>query len=78
MGFPKVLGKSVWKAFKSTGRVVGSAAAVAGLVVLSDPEALTPVWVAVGPWGPLAVIGVNFIAKAALDAYKHRNDSDPV
>jgi hypothetical protein len=74
-GFGKVLGKSILKGLKITGKVAGSAALVAGLGALADPAALGAL-VALGPYGPLAVIGINFVANTVLDAYKHRGKAD--
>lgn len=69
----KVLGKSIWKGLKDTGRLVGSAALVAGLGVASDPTAMAAAWAALGPSAPIAVMVINFAARTALDAYKHRD-----
>jgi len=65
--------KSLGKAFKEVGIAAGSAAAVAGLVFLQEPEVLAPVIVAFGPWGLVAAPALQFGVKYLLDAVKHRN-----
>jgi len=69
----KVIGKSLFKALKDTGRVAGSAAAVAGLLVLADPVQMAAAWAVIGPAAPFAVLAINFGARAGLDALKHRD-----
>jgi len=63
---------SLGKAFKSLGILV----AAAGAAVIADPEVVTPLFAAIGPYGVVAVIGINLAGSALLDALKHRNDLD--
>jgi len=65
--------KSLGKALRDVGIVVGSIAAVAGLAALQDPTVLVSL-VALGPYGPLIAVGIGLAAKAGQDYLKHRND----
>lgn len=67
-----VIKKSLWKAFKRTGTTVGMALAVALVAVLEDPATAVPLAQELGPWGPLAAIGMSLTAQAIADAIKHR------
>jgi hypothetical protein len=73
LGFAKVVGKSIGKAFKDVGIVIGSAAAIAGLTVAQDPSILAPIAAALGPYGALAILVIPWAARAAQDAIKHRD-----
>lgn len=65
--------RSIGKALRDVGIVIGSTAAVAGLAVAQDPTILAPI-AAIGPFGPLVAFGVSIAARAGLDYLKHRND----
>lgn len=62
--------RSLVKALRDVGIIVGSAAATAGLVSVQSPEALAPL-VALGPYGALAVVLVPILAKTLQDKLKH-------
>lgn len=68
----KSLGKSLGKAFKHVGLGAAVVGGAAGLVYLSNPEALVPLVAAAGPWGPVLAIAVQLSASIALDQLKHR------
>jgi hypothetical protein len=68
--------KSLGKAFRDTGVLIGVVAATAGLAFAADPTALVPFF-AIGPVGPVLVFVINAAARYGLDALKHRNDPKP-
>ncbi len=63
--------RSLKKALRDVGIIVGSAAAMAGLLTLQSPEALAP-FAALGPFGLLAVVVVPILAKTLQDKLKHK------
>jgi hypothetical protein len=66
--------KSIGKALRDVGIVVGSVAAVAGLAAAQDPEVLLPLY-GLGPYGPIIALAVSIAAKTGQDYIKHRGDS---
>ncbi len=65
--------KSIWKGLRDTGIIIGSGGAIAGLAIAQSPEALSPLALALGPYGAIALFLVPWAAKAAQDAIKHRD-----
>ena len=66
--------RSLVKALRDVGIVVGSISATAGLLALQNPEVLVPI-AALGPYGALAVIVVPIVAKTLQDKFKHSKPS---
>jgi hypothetical protein len=74
LGFAKVIGKSIGKAFRDVGITVGTGAAIAGLTIAQDPSLWMPVAAALpGPGGAVLLLAVPILVKAAKDAIKHRD-----
>jgi hypothetical protein len=74
LGFAKVISKSLGKALRDVGITVGSVAAIAGLTALANPEVLVPIVAAVPTVaGSIIVLVVPIVAKAGIDAIKHRD-----
>lgn len=73
LGIKSVLGKSVLKALKSTGIVVGSVAAVAAGSALQDANLIQQIWASTGPVAPIAVFLLAVAGGALKDLVKHRD-----
>ena len=74
IGLPKVIGKSIWKALRDVGITVGTASAVVALTVVAEPVTLAPLVAALpSAGGTLLILLVPLVAKAAIDAIKHRD-----
>lgn len=73
LGFAAVVGKSIGKAFRDVGIVIGSTAAIAGLTIAQNPEVIAPIGAALGPWGTFALLAIPWAARTAIDAIKHRD-----
>lgn len=63
--------RSVVKALRDVGIILGTAAATAGIVSLESPEVLSVIG-ALGPGGALAVLVLPFLARFLADKLKHR------
>ena len=66
--------RSLKKALRDVGIILGTAAVTAGLVALGSPEVLSVV-AALGPGGAVAVLVLPFLAKALQDKLKHSTAS---
>ncbi len=63
--------RSLKKALRDVGIILGTAAATGGIVALESPEVLTVVS-AFGPGGAVAVLVLPFLARFLADKLKHR------
>jgi hypothetical protein len=74
LGFGAVIGKSIGKALRDVGITVAAAAGVTALTVVQNPEVLTPLVAALpSAGGSLLLLAVPILAKAGIDAIKHRD-----
>jgi hypothetical protein len=74
LGVFGVVGKSIGKALRDVGITVGTVSAVAALTAVSNPEVVAPlVAVLPGPAGAALLLVVPVLAKAGIDALKHRD-----
>ena len=63
--------RSLKKALRDVGIILGTAAATGGLVALTSPEVLGIVS-ALGPGGAFAVLALPLLARFLADKLKHR------
>jgi hypothetical protein len=74
LGVFGVVGKSIGKALRDVGITVGTVAAVSALTAVQNPEVVAPIIAVLpGPAGAAALLVIPILAKAGIDALKHRD-----